>query len=330
MISLRNALTIPREKLTGLQTPAHIVGIAAAVLGIVSLLFSWSYAPVALDNVTYAGAPSPLQYNYLGLAILVGVLFAGRLVFRKPGKVRDMVAWNTGATYGGYALLGTGAAAVAAIGLESGGLINVNPGGWIVLVAGILAALAGAVLDPSPAPSMGRFKTPRYVQVLAIALGLAAVLFAAAYALGLDGAGAFIFYLVFAMLLAVTLVRVGIFGWLAQCAADNKRVLVFAAFFVAFVFPFTQNGSDSNMSIATQVLIFAATALGLNIVVGLVGLLDLGYIAFLGAGAFTSATLSGSVYAATNFHPPFIITVLISGCVSSILGLIIGTPTLRV
>ena len=39
------------------------------------------------------------------------------------------------------------------------------------------------------------------------------------------------------------------------------------------------------------------------------------------------STLSGSVYAATNFHPPFIVTVLISGCVSSLLGLIIEKVT---
>ncbi len=46
------------------------------------------------------------------------------------------------------------------------------------------------------------------------------------------------------------------------------------------------------MSIATQVLIFAATAMGLNIVVGLAGLLDLGYIAFLGSGAYVAAMMS--------------------------------------
>lgn len=46
------------------------------------------------------------------------------------------------------------------------------------------------------------------------------------------------------------------------------------------------------MSIATQILIFAATALGLNIVVGLAGLLDLGYIAFLGTGAYVGAMMS--------------------------------------
>ena len=82
---------------------------------------------------------------------------------------------------------------------------------------------------------------------------------------------------------------------------------------MAFAFPFTQGGSDANMSIATQVIIFAATAMGLNIVVGLAGLLDLGYIAFLGAGAFAAAILSKSAFSTVGLHPPFIVVVLISG-----------------
>ena len=84
------------------------------------------------------------------------------------------------------------------------------------------------------------------------------------------------------------------------------------------------------MSIATQVIIFAAAAMGLNITVGLAGLLDLGYIAFLGAGAFTAAVLSRSAFATADIHPPFIVVVLIAGTVSATLGLIIGSPTLRV
>ena len=67
------------------------------------------------------------------------------------------------------------------------------------------------------------------------------------------------------------------------------------------------------MSIATQILIFAATAMGLNIVVGLAGLLDLGYIAFLGAGAYVGALLSGSAFATVGWHPPFLVVVLIGG-----------------
>ncbi|MHB1008394.1 MAG: branched-chain amino acid ABC transporter permease [Propionibacteriaceae bacterium] len=322
--------TTSASRLAKYQTPAHIAGVAAAVLGVVSVLLPWSYAHEPLDDVAYVGAPSPLQYNYLGLVVLVAVMFGIPLVLRKGRKLRERIAWNTGARFGGYAMLVTGVVAVAAIGIEAGGLINVDPGGWLALAAGVVAAVAGRVLLPSAPPSTGRFRTPKWAQILAIALGLAGVLFAAAYALGLTDPGAFIFYLAFALALALTLVRVGLFGWLAQCAADNKKVLVFAAFFVAFMFPFTQNGSDANMSIATQVLFFSATALGLNIVVGMVGLLDLGYIAFLGAGAFTSASLSGSLFAHINWHPPFIVTVLISGVVSSLLGLLIGTPTLRV
>ena len=99
---------------------------------------------------------------------------------------------------------------------------------------------------------------------------------------------------------------------------------------MAFLFPFTQGGSDANMSIATQVIIFAVTAMGLNIVVGLAGLLDLGYIAFLGAGAYTAAVLSDSAFATVGWKPPFLLVVLIGACVSASLGLIIGTPTLRV
>ena len=92
MSALRAALTIPREKLEKFQTAAHIGGVVAAVLGIVSALLPWSYAHEPLDDVAYGGAPSPLQYNYIGFAVIAAVVFAAPLVFRKPGKVRDWVA----------------------------------------------------------------------------------------------------------------------------------------------------------------------------------------------------------------------------------------------
>jgi branched-chain amino acid transport system permease protein len=110
----------------------------------------------------------------------------------------------------------------------------------------------------------------------------------------------------------------------------RKKVLILAAFVVAFSFPLTQGGSDANMSIASQVLVFAAAAMGLNIVVGLAGLLDLGYIAFLGAGAYVGATMSTSGFATIGWKPPFIVVILVAACFSALLGLIIGTPTLRV
>ena len=147
---------------------------------------------------------------------------------------------------------------------------------------------------------------------------------------GQTDAVGFIAFGVFAIGIFLILGKLGVMGWVAVITAANRPVLVLTCFVVAYVFPFTQGGSDANMSIATQVLIFAATAMGLNIVVGLVGLLDLGYIAFLGAGAFTAAMLSNSAFATLHWHPPFLVVVLISGCVSALLGLVIGTPTLRV
>jgi branched-chain amino acid transport system permease protein len=122
----------------------------------------------------------------------------------------------------------------------------------------------------------------------------------------------------------------GLGSWTSFIAQGHRQVLMLAAFAVAFLFPFTQGGSDVNMSIATQILIFAATAIGLNIVVGLAGLLDLGYIAFLGSGAYVGASLSASAFATIGWKPPFLLVMLIGATVAASFGLIIGSPTLRV
>ena len=168
------------------------------------------------------------------------------------------------------------------------------------------------------------------LEILSIVLLMAAVLFASAYALGLRDGGSFVGFLVVAGTLVSALIRTGAMGFLSGVSQRHRKVLILAAFVVAFLFPFTQNGSNANMSIATQVIIFAATAMGLNIVVGLAGLLDLGYIAFLGAGAYVAAIFSRSTFATADIHPPFLVVVLMSGLVAALLGLIIGTPTLRV
>ena len=146
----------------------------------------------------------------------------------------------------------------------------------------------------------------------------------------MDDGGSFVSFLGFIGAVIAVLFTTGVMGFLSGCTQRHRKVLILSAFVVAFAFPFTQGGSDANMSIATQVIIFAATAMGLNIVVGLAGLLDLGYIAFLGVGAFTAAILSSSAFATLDWHPPFLVVMVIGGCVSATLGLIIGSPTLRV
>jgi branched-chain amino acid transport system permease protein len=63
--------------------------------------------------------------------------------------------------------------------------------------------------------------------------------------------------------------------------------------------------------------------LGLNIVVGYAGLLDLGYAAFFAVGAYTSGILT------SHFGVNFWLTIPVAVCVSATAGIIIGGPTLR-
>ncbi len=314
-----------------LRYQARAVGIVGALAMIASIFLTWAYGHEALDDMAYPGAPSPLQLFFGLLALLVLALLAIPLVGKpKLGRWARIVAWNTTAKTAALAALGMAVVAVAGIAIELGGLINVDPGGWVALAGGLVSVASTLFLPDSPEPSLERVKSPKWLQISVIGVAMALVLFGAAFALGLSDAGSFLTFAAFLVGLVMVLRQFGAFDWLSIAGANNNRVLVLSAFAVAFVFPFTQDGSDANMSIAAQVLIFAATALGLNIVVGLVGLLDLGYIAFLGAGAFTAAVLSESAFSRIDFHPPFIVTVLISGTVASVLGLLIGAPTLRV
>jgi len=322
---------IPDRIKIAYRYPARAVGAAGAVLMLVSIFLPWAYGTKALDDMSYYGAPSPLQLCFGVLALMVLALLTVPLVGKQRlGKWAKVLAWNTTAKTGSITALITAAIAVTSVAVELGGLLNVEIGGWLAVFGGVAAVASTLFLPDSPEPTLDAVKSPKWLQILAIVVLMAAALFAAAFALGQVDAGAFLTLGSFLVAVVMVLRQFGVFGWLGMAAAANNRVLVVAAFAVAFLFPFTQNGSNANMSIAAQVLIFAATALGLNIVVGLVGLLDLGYIAFLGAGAFTAAVLSESAYSHFNFHPPFIVTVLISGLVASLLGLIIGAPTLRV
>ncbi|MGH2371964.1 MAG: ABC transporter permease subunit [bacterium] len=93
------------------------------------------------------------------------------------------------------------------------------------------------------------------------------------------------------------------------------------------------------LEVATQVGIFVALALGLNIVVGLAGLLDLGYVAFYAVGAYTWAIV-GSPQAlkiwegATGIFPLggwwFYAFLLLAVATAGLTGVLLGLPVLRV
>ncbi len=78
--------------------------------------------------------------------------------------------------------------------------------------------------------------------------------------------------------------------------------------------------------VAGNVALLATLALGLNIVVGYAGLLDLGYVAFYGVGAYTYAYLSSGF---TGVHLPTPLTLVIVVLVSGFFGFLLGLPSLR-
>ncbi len=306
------------------------VALTGTVLVIVGSLLSWSYDPDVLGDLSINFYPGGLQILAVIVALLAIVLL---LIVRGPLKARfgHWIDAPLGLRAAGTWLAIYMILVVIAITAEAGGLINVNPGGWISLVGALLLFAGSRLLTPATElRDLSRAKTPGWLEILVIAAVMGAALFATAYALGREDAWSFVLFLVFAGAVIAMAIRTGFMTWFGHIANRNRKVITLSAFLVAFLFPFTQGGSDANMSIATQVLIFAATAMGLNIVVGLAGLLDLGYIAFLGSGAYVAAMLSSSAFATVDWKPPFLVVMLIGGGVAATLGLIIGSPTLRV
>ena len=90
---------------------------------------------------------------------------------------------------------------------------------------------------------------------------------------------------------------------------------------LAFVWPFF--GSGGAVDIATLILIYVMLGLGLNIVVGLAGLLDLGYVGFYAVGAYGYALLSH------YFGLSFWECLPLAGLLAALFGFLLGFPVLR-
>ncbi|MGA8034090.1 MAG: ABC transporter ATP-binding protein [Casimicrobiaceae bacterium] len=78
--------------------------------------------------------------------------------------------------------------------------------------------------------------------------------------------------------------------------------------------------------ITNLAILYCFLALGLNIVVGFAGLLDLGYIAFYGVGAYVYALLASPHF---GLHLPFWVILPIGSAVACLFGVLLGTPTLK-
>jgi branched-chain amino acid transport system permease protein len=149
-----------------------------------------------------------------------------------------------------------------------------------------------------------------------------------------------------------------IIGWPAAYRRAYRRsprrtILLTALVILAFVYPLLNRfllqpisrGFPLPVPDDTTVvfmLIFATMAVGLNIVIGFAGLLDLGYVAFYALGAYTAAYLASPHWSMLSIvlfsdlpagfpgiHLPFFIIFWLAALVAALFGVLLGAPTLR-
>lgn len=101
----------------------------------------------------------------------------------------------------------------------------------------------------------------------------------------------------------------------------NREWVLGILIIIGFILPFVAGRGVTD--IATLALIYVLLGLGLNVVVGYAGLLDLGYVGFYAVGAYTYAILS------TQFGLGFWTCLPIAAALSGVAGILLGFPVLR-
>ncbi|WP_133910170.1 branched-chain amino acid ABC transporter permease [Streptomyces sp. NBC_00582] len=342
------------------ETAARALTTGGAILTVISTFLAWTWTSAFPGDLTVYGYPGGLQ-----VLVLIGGALTTLFALASYG-VKGL-GWLTPAGADGaikFAALATFATAwytVIAISTDLGGVVNLEPGGYLVAVAS-LAAFLGALalpfehpepdpIDPDdtswehakhklghqwqtvkaafgsgtarPAPAL-----PAYAEILIIAAVLALALTVFTYGIGTEYDELFIGFLITAGFGFAAVGKAGLVAQASQITARHQNITICGAFVAAAAFPFTQT-DDQYATLGVYILIFATVALGLNIVVGLAGLLDLGYVAFLGVGAYAAAMVSGSPSSPFDVHFPFWAAALVGCAASLVFGVLIGAPTLR-
>jgi branched-chain amino acid transport system permease protein len=347
--------------LFGIPAPVgRALAVGGGVLTVAATFLAWTWTAEFPGDLTVYGYPGGLQ-----VLVLIGGVLTTLFALASHGVrgVRRIAPAGADAAVK-LAALGTFATAwytVLAISVELGGLVNLEPGGWIVAVTS-LAALVGALAlpferpepDPVDPDSTAWEKTahrlahgwqtvkaafasgsprplrelPSWAEILVVVAILALGLTVFTYGIGTSYDELFTGFLLLAGFGFAALNKAGLVAHATQITGRHQNVTLCGAFVAAALFPFTQT-DDQYATLGVYILIFATVALGLNIVVGLAGLLDLGYVAFLGVGAYAASLVSGSPSSPFGVHFPFWVAVLIGAVASLVFGVLIGAPTLR-
>jgi len=345
---------------------ARLTTLVGAVATVASTFMSWTYTTDFPGDLTVTGYPGGLQVLTLIGAILTGLFALGAFGVKGLRWLVPSRSHNTVALFA----LGTFATTwytVIAIAQELGGLANLDPGGFVAAV-GSLVLLVGALalplhrhpLEASDAEfyELGRFaetasvrsgyrwlrearlnhsdlpvgdpgKLPGWLQRVVIVIVAAVGLKVLTFGLATGYTEIFIGYLILVGFSLWALSAAGLTRQFSKLTTVHRPYAACVGLLAAIAYPFAQN-NEHWANLGVNILIFGTVALGLNIVVGLTGLLDLGYVAFLGVGAYAAALVSGSEYSiwsGTQF--PFWAAALTGMAASLVFGVLIGAPTLR-
>ncbi|RKE18572.1 branched-chain amino acid ABC transporter permease [Streptomyces sp. TLI_171] len=335
---------------------AKALVLAGGLATAASTFIHWTWTSEFPGDLTVDGYPGGLQILTLAAGLLTA-LFALPLYGVKGTRWLTPAGPNAPVLVLGAAAAATTWFTLIAIATELGGLANLEPGGWIAGVASLLP-LVGALGLPQTGPAVGRPSSGgvlaivrhhlgsfarlvgpnpdlapvkplnRWVETLIIIAVAALGLTVFTYGIVTEYGELFIGFLVLTGLGTWALMRAGLVSRLTALTARHRGTTTGAAFAAAAAFPFTQS-DDHFASVGVNILIFATVALGLNVVVGLAGLLDLGYVAFLGVGAYAAALVSGSTSSPVGLHLPFWGAALVGMAAALVFGVVIGAPTLR-
>jgi len=121
-------------------------------------------------------------------------------------------------------------------------------------------------------------------------------------------------------------------GWRGELERRTERVgwwpRLGVAALVGAVVPMLLS-NDFQLQVGINALLLALLAVGLNIAVGWAGLLDLGYIAFYGFGAYGFALLSSNQLGTAGVHLPAELSIPIVMVLAAVLGLVVALPSRR-
>jgi branched-chain amino acid transport system permease protein len=300
-------------------TRSLVVGAVGGLLAAVASFLPWATISFGYPgNVSQAGSPGGFRAYVLALSLLA--LLA--LAWRRPGR-RQALLW---------AATGVGSLSIynlVAIARQGGGLGALALGAWLGTVGGLLLVASGAALpDDEPLSSESR-ALPLVVESLIVAATVGLGLLLVTIGLKINESSRFLSYIAFLAFAAVGLARLGIGAVLGAMLARRRGIYIASAALVAIAFPFTQSGNATWIRTFASVGVFAAAAIGLNVVVGLAGLLDLGYVAFFGVGAYVGALFAHAAQTTVHVHLPFMLVIFLGAGAASLFGVLIGAPTLR-